>query len=150
MTNQFLVIGYGNTLRSDDGVGQKVAEIVDSWNLEGMRSLWVHQLTPELADDIAQVDTVIFVDAVIGDRSNAEIEIQSLENISADENFGHSINPRSLLYLSQAIYGKTPQSYLILIPGFNFNFGEELSEITEQGKAIALTKIKEIVVVPRS
>jgi len=58
-----LLIGYGNTLRSDDGAGQKIANIVSEWNLPQWRSLSVHQLTPELALDIAQADLVIFVDA---------------------------------------------------------------------------------------
>lgn len=58
-----LVIGFGNTLRGDDGVGPLVAEQVDTWNLRNVRSLSVHQLTPELAADIAQVETVFFIDA---------------------------------------------------------------------------------------
>ncbi len=41
-----LVIGYGNTLRSDDGAGKRVAELVAEWQLLNVRSLLVHQLTP--------------------------------------------------------------------------------------------------------
>ncbi len=33
-----LVIGYGNTLRSDDGVGQRVATLVEEWELPYIRS----------------------------------------------------------------------------------------------------------------
>ena len=59
---KILIIGYGNTLRGDDGVGYKIAEIIEQWNINNITSLAVHQLTPDLAENIAQADTVIFVD----------------------------------------------------------------------------------------
>ena len=46
-----LVIGYGNTLRGDDGVGVLVADALEGWN-QAVRTLSVQQLTPELAADI--------------------------------------------------------------------------------------------------
>ena len=65
MRNESLVIGYGNTLRGDDGVGQKVAEVIASLGLSGIRALSCHQLTPELADPISEVRMVVFVDATV-------------------------------------------------------------------------------------
>ncbi|HEY9173382.1 MAG TPA: hydrogenase maturation protease, partial [Verrucomicrobiae bacterium] len=53
-----LVIGYGNTLRRDDGIGPKVAEAVAELNLPGVRSLACPQLTPELAEPIAHAKRV--------------------------------------------------------------------------------------------
>lgn len=138
-----LIIGYGNTLRSDDGVGQKVAEIVAGWELQGVRSLPVHQLTPELADDMAQVETVIFVDAVPSE--DEQIMIKTLENDQTNNSFGHTSSPEYLLYLTEKIYEKKPASYWILIPAINFEFGENFSEITENGKEKALEKIREII-----
>jgi Ni,Fe-hydrogenase maturation factor len=59
-----LVIGYGNTLRRDDGVGVRVAEAVAADpRFAHVRVLAVHQLTPELALDIGSASLVIFVDA---------------------------------------------------------------------------------------
>lgn len=63
----YLVIGYGNTLRSDDGVGYRIAETVAQWNLTSVRSLSVQQLTPELAETMSHAKTVIFVDAILVD-----------------------------------------------------------------------------------
>jgi hydrogenase maturation protease len=147
-----LVIGYGNTLRSDDGVGQQVAEIVAGWGLDGVRSLPVHQLTPELADDMAQVETVIFIDAyppptppLARGVGGNQIIIKTLENEVTNYNFGHTSSPEFLLYLTEKLYNKKPQCYWVLIPGVNFEFGEELSEMTEAKKAIALEKIKSII-----
>ena len=58
-----LVIGYGNTLCSDDGVGPVIAQQIARRNLPQVQSLAVHQLTPELASEISKVDVVYFVDA---------------------------------------------------------------------------------------
>jgi hydrogenase maturation protease len=141
-----LVIGYGNTLRSDDGAGQIVADRVATWKLPNLRSLAVHQLTPELADDLANTDTVIFVDAIILSKQNLKkIEIKTLECHYKYLNLGHIENPRSLLYLSKIVYNKLPLAYWILIPAINFDFGEEISSLTQQGITQALLAIEEII-----
>jgi Ni,Fe-hydrogenase maturation factor len=46
-----LVIGYGNTIRSDDGAGQAVAEALATHALPGVRTQTVHQLTPYFIHD---------------------------------------------------------------------------------------------------
>lgn len=58
-----LIIGYGNTLRQDDGVGYRMAETIDRWDLPGVISRSVHQLTPDLAAELASVQRAIFIDA---------------------------------------------------------------------------------------
>ena len=142
----YLVIGYGNTLRSDDGAGQIVANQIATWQLPNVRSLAVHQLTPELAENIANSDTVIFVDAVISAKQNSEkIEIKTLKCDYKYSNSGHTENPRSLLYLSKIIYNKSPLAYWVLIPAINFDFGEQITSITEQGITQALKTIKKII-----
>jgi hydrogenase maturation protease len=142
----YLVIGYGNTLRSDDGAGQIVADRIASWNLPNLRSLAVHQLTPELAEDLANTDIVIFVDAVISSKQNSEkIEIQHLECNRNYSNSGHTANPRSLLYLSKIVYNRSPLAYWILIPAINFEFGEKISSLTQQGIAQTLLAIEQII-----
>lgn len=143
---KYLVIGYGNTLRSDDGAGFWVAEKVGEWNLENVRSLSVHQLTPELAEDIANADTVIFVDALpVSDEILEKVKIEVLKPEKITDSFAHNYNPRSLLFLTQAIYGKTPVAYWILIPAVNWEFSENLSAITEAGVNVALEKIQQLV-----
>ena len=62
---ELLVIGYGNSLRRDDGVGPRVAEAIEELQLPGVRTLVCQLLTPEFADPIARARRVIFVDAEI-------------------------------------------------------------------------------------
>jgi hydrogenase maturation protease len=69
-----IVIGYGNELCSDDGIGCRVANIVNLWHLSHVQSLAVHQLTPELAANLANINLAIFVDASI----NSELQVESI------------------------------------------------------------------------
>ncbi|MEB3338228.1 MAG: hydrogenase maturation protease [Leptolyngbyaceae bacterium] len=142
----YLVIGYGNTLRHDDGAGYKVAEAVADWGIEGVRSLPLHQLTPDLAEAIAHAKIVIFVDAVAETpEAQPTIKVERLEPSSRETFTGHCADPRSLLAFAKILYGTLPIAYRILIPAFDFSFGEMFSPITEAGISIALSKIKELI-----
>ena len=55
-----LVVGVGNPLREDDGVGWHLAEALAQ---TGVPTHTCHQLLPELAAELSQVDLVLFVDA---------------------------------------------------------------------------------------
>ncbi len=142
----FLVIGYGNTLRSDDGAGQRVAEKIGQWELPGVLALAVHQLTPELAENIAQADAVIFVDAVATNSENpVSVKIQPLQAEAENTSLGHSYNPRELLFVTQVLYGQLTPAYYVLIPAVNFDWGEEFSSLTQRGIDMALNQIKPII-----
>lgn len=143
----FLVIGYGNSLRSDDGAGQIVANKIAESLLPEVKSLAVHQLTPELAENIAQADIVIFVDAILTDAENPEsVQIQEIEAADLNSSLGHSCDPRSLLAMTQILYGKVVKAYWVLIPAVNFDFGEEFSDVTKRAMIIALSKVKQLIV----
>src|SRR5690242_12833541 len=68
-----LVIGYGNPLRGDDGVGWHAAEALakslqdeERVPAERVMVLACHQLTLELAEPLSRVERVIFIDACDG------------------------------------------------------------------------------------
>ncbi|MGB8703096.1 MAG: hydrogenase maturation protease [Thermosynechococcaceae cyanobacterium] len=133
-----LVIGYGNALRSDDGVGPLVADRVAYWNLPDVRSLSVHQLAPELATEIAQAEIVFFVDACV-ERSQASLE--PIEAEEATSRLDHLWSPSVLLYLAKTLYDADPVAYEILIPATQFEYGETLSAITCEGADWAIAKL---------
>jgi hydrogenase nickel insertion protein HypA len=161
-----IVIGYGNTLRSDDGAGQKAAEIVDSWQLPGVRSIAVHQLTPELAEILATAELVIFVDVYGIEQSelaleNSDIRIISIANTASGKEYcptdkdcaasigsGHVADPYGLLYLTDLVYDQAPAAWWILIPAGDFQFGEQLSPFTIMGMDRALQQIHQLVFKP--
>ena len=141
-----LAIGYGNDLRRDDGVGQRVAEEVASWGLPKVRSLSQHQLTPELAEPLSEVDLAIFIDAypATEEQGLQVVKLNGDDSISP-QTLGHSSDPSSLLILAKTLYGKSPQGWLVAIPAMDFEFGETFSAMTEQGMAEALVAIAELI-----
>ena len=59
-----LVIGYGNALRADDGVGWHAAGLLaDDPRLVGATVMALHQLAPELALDLSAATLAVLVDA---------------------------------------------------------------------------------------
>ena len=135
-----LVIGYGNTLRSDDGVGPRVAEAVDALGLPGVRTLVCQQLSPEHADPISQADTVVFVDAAV-DAPN-EVQLRPLEAGDNCQLMAHAADPRTMLALARDVFGHAPKAWWLTIPAVQMEFGEELSAETERGRAQAVEKIR--------
>ncbi|MBD2387175.1 hydrogenase maturation protease [Cylindrospermum sp. FACHB-282] len=141
MNQTLIVIGYGNDLRSDDSIGQRVAKAL---HLSKVKSIAVHQLTPELAEVLVNSDLAIFVDACLASESS-QVQVEFLTPESSSMIAGHTANPRSLLALTQAIYGYYPPAWWIKVPGVNFELGYSLSPIAKTGVAIALQKITQII-----
>ncbi len=140
MNVNIVAIGYGNNLRSDDGIGQKVANAL---HLANLKSLAVHQLTPELAETLASADLAIFIDACW--LEHQDVQVLPLSPDSNSLIAGHTASPRSLLALTQALYGRCPTAWWVTVPGNNFEIGDRLSPIAEIGVAIALEKINQII-----
>ena len=133
-----LVIGYGNGLRGDDAVGPRAAEQVEGWDLPGVTSLAVHQLTPELAAAIAEAEAVWFIDACIEGPGRVEPVVPS----EPDSRLNHLWSPGVLLYLAKSLYGAEPPAYHLLIPAVAFGYGEGLSAIARDGLAWGLDTLK--------
>ena len=66
-----LIIGIGNPLRGDDGIGLDVAsEFSRELRRDDVQVLATHQLTPELSELVSRADRVFFIDvARSGDLS---------------------------------------------------------------------------------
>jgi hydrogenase maturation protease len=135
-----LVIGYGNTLRGDDAVGPLIAEQVATWNWPEVRSLLVHQLTPELAAELTQVETVFFVDAGLATDSPQLERIYPTEVVTG---LDHAWSPGILLRLAKLLYGAAPIAYQLLIPARQFDYGQPLSAIAQNGLDWAITILQE-------
>ena len=137
-----LVIGYGNTLRSDDGVGPKVADAIAALNLPDVHALSCGLLTPELADPVARATMVIFVDAAVD--APREVRLRELAPAESSQIMAHAADPRTLLALARDIFGHAPPAWWLTIPVQNLGVGEELSEFAQQGFAVALDKLKSL------
>jgi Ni,Fe-hydrogenase maturation factor len=103
----------------------------------------VHQLTPELAEELTRVDRAIFVDARL-DGEAMEVSAIEPDESGTAVNLGHAINPRSLLSLAKSLYGNVPRAWLVAVPGENFEMCDRLSPTGEKGVEEALRQIEQL------
>ena len=128
---RILVLGYGNPMRSDDGLGWKVAvELFRTNRCPDVEALPCHQLTPELAPAVSRADAVIFVDSEQGGTAG-EIGCREVRSESMPHSFTHHLTPGALLALSSELFGACPRAYLLSIHGENYAAGQTLSPLVE-------------------
>jgi hydrogenase maturation protease len=137
-----LVIGYGNLLRGDDGVGPKVVEALEELHLPDVRTLICQQLSPEHAEPIARARTVIFVDAAVD--APKDVQLRKLEPNETSQLMAHAADPRTMLALARDVFGHCPEAWWLTIPAVKLGFGEELSPIARQGYEAALEQIRKL------
>jgi hydrogenase maturation protease len=110
-----LLIGFGNVLRGDDGVGVRVAERLGGEDLgAGVRVEAAHQLLPEHMEALREADRVVFVDAA-EDVAPGEIVVSALAPADAAAVTFHHLTPAVLLASCAALYGRAPDAVMVRI-----------------------------------
>jgi hydrogenase maturation protease len=137
-----LVLGYGNTLRRDDGVGPKVADAIAALDLPGVKTLACPLLTPELADPISQAQTVVFVDASVD--APREAQLHKLAPAATSQVMAHAANPATMLALARDVFGHAPTAWLLTIPAEDLGIGEDFSPLAERGISAAINLIRQL------
>lgn len=124
-----LVIGYGNVLRSDDGLGWRVAQLLATdERLTGARVLACHQLTPELAEDISASRLVVIVDARLDGGPPGSVRVETLERDHAAHTRGsHYVDASAVVDLAEWLYGTPPPVELVSVRVESLDAGEHLS-----------------------
>jgi hydrogenase maturation protease len=141
-----LILGYGNPDREDDGVAwhilvglaKRLGRSVPSDPYEGFiesglipEILFALQLTPEMAEILAEYERVCLVDAHTG-AVPEEISIQQVDPHFQNSPFTHHLTAQSLLSMTTALYQKEPELLLVSVRGYAFGFSNSLSERTAQ------------------
>ena len=139
---ELLVIGYGNTLRGDDGVGPRVAEAVEKLILPNVRTLICQQLSPEHADPISRAEKVVFVDAAVD--APKEVQLRPLGPGDTTQLMAHAADPRTMLALARDVFGHAPRAWWLTIPAVNLEFTEELTPEAQLGVNAAVNRILEL------
>jgi hydrogenase maturation protease len=132
--SEILIIGYGNLLCGDDGVGVHAAHELERY-FHGdpeIRVLAAQQLTPEMADDLAACRCALFLDASSSEEPGA-IHSARVRPKSDDGPFIHHLSPGSLLASAEKLYGKQPEAICITVGGFSFEPGDGLSPRVQLG-----------------
>jgi hydrogenase maturation protease len=140
-----LVIGYGNPLRGDDGVGWRVAEAAATVLPDPPVSvLTVQLLTPELADPISRSDLLILIDAA-AEGPPGEVRcfpIAAGSAAAASLAIGtHEVTLDRLLGMAQELFGHCPPAYMVTIAGESFEVSESLTSTVEAATTEALSVV---------
>ncbi len=156
-----LIIGYGNPLRGDDGIGCRAAELLAEGGGEkggeqqgeetpplqagGVEVIACHQLTVELAAEIAEVDRLILMDACASGEPGTITE-QALAPQQADRaSLTHHVDAVGLLALAQILYGHAPTTTLFTVSSGSFDYGETFTPAVAAALPALLARVRGIV-----
>jgi hydrogenase maturation protease len=139
-----LIIGYGNPLRADDGVGWHAARrLTELLQDEPIEILALHQLTPELAEPLSRVDLIIFIDASYEGQPGS----WKCERLELDQTLGNSLahhfTPRSLLAYAQAIFKVNPTALVVSVAGESFAYCDQLTPRVETALPQVIEHVRE-------
>ena len=125
-----LILACGNTLRGDDGLGPWLAQWAEErfQSEPAVRIISRQQWTPELAEEVAHAESVLFIDCSV-DSAPGSVELNPIVPASCTEGLGtHHVGAAELLALSHEFYNSLPQSSMQLTVGAgSTEFSEEFS-----------------------
>jgi hydrogenase maturation protease len=137
------IVGYGNPLRGDDGVGQEVATALlrQKNSVGGLASATItcaHQLLPEMALDISRSRFAVFIDAAHDGRPGGSVSLQLLAEPPEPEP-GHppaascweDFTPANLLALSRCLFGTAPVGAVVTVGVVALGLGTDLSPLVQ-------------------
>lgn len=138
-----LIIGYGNPLRSDDGIGWRAAQaLTDIWPEDQVRVEAAHQLLPEMADWLGDAEHVLFIDAC-WDSVPGRIRSRSIQpDTERTTSMTHHFSPQGLLADARHLFRHCPEAVLMSVGGGSFEHGEALSKNVEAAFPDLLAQVK--------
>ncbi len=114
-----LILACGNTLRGDDGVGPWLAEWAEErFSAEpGVRVLARQQWTPELAEEIAHSQSVVFIDCSVS-AAPGTVQLAAVTPTAAAPGLAtHHLDAAQLLSLGHELYNSLPHHAVLFTVG---------------------------------
>jgi hydrogenase maturation protease len=158
-----LVVGYGNALRSDDGVGVHAAGLL----ARDPRLAWaevvaLHQLAPELALSLSEVSLAVFVDAAT-DVAPGEIAVRWVakptggpraepsppDPVAEPGPSSHHVGVEELVALARELYGAAPETVTVRVGVADLELGEALSPLVAGALPSVVDTVAELVAAHR-
>lgn len=151
------IIGYGNPLRGDDGIGGIVLEEIKNLisskdhplNKDFDKIDFINRQQLDVADTetVSKTDIVIFIDAHF-DNSMKDIAIKQIgapDNIMENTlHISHVLSPEEFMSIVSQLYGSSPIAYLCAIRGYEFSFGAVISNRALEHAYAAVKKIERL------
>lgn len=143
-----LILACGNTLRGDDGIGPFLC----AWAEErfagepGVRAIARQQWSPELAEDVAASETILFVDCSL-DQAPGQILLRELAPVALKPGLvTHHLGAAELLRVAQDLYDAQPRKACLLTIGAgSIELGEGFSPAVQAAVPVAQQEIERVV-----
>ncbi len=164
-----MILGIGNPLRGDDGLGWIAAERVAEEMGGVCDVVAVHQLTPDLAPCLAAARLAILIDASVegrpGDMRVRQVTLERphpltpspfIVNGEGETWPGNDMNPQAsvlvthhyapdaLAALAEALYGACPPLFTVTVTGACFDLCECLSSIVAQQMPAIIATMRQL------
>lgn len=123
--DRILVVGVGNTLRSDDGVGPHVASLIEKRNLPQVDTITLQQLQMELVVELLDYSHTVIIDAAITGEEVAFYPLAAGPGLQVSSS--HHVDAGLFTSLARELYDKRLSIMICSIRGENFDVGEKLS-----------------------
>lgn len=149
MKRKVLVVGIGNEIRQDDGIGpfsvNLIREIWSDEKRELVDLMTVHQLDVLHCDIFTGYPVIIFIDADAG-QGNESFRIEEIRPEPASRPFtSHIGSIPDLLSLTGTLHETTPRAYLVAVKGASFEVGEGLSRTAVNNVRQALAALDKLI-----
>jgi hydrogenase maturation protease len=143
--SRVLIVGFGNPLRSDDGLGWHVAlELSRKLSGSDVQVVAAHQLTPDLAEVASRAELVLFVDAACN-KTPGTLNCEPIDPAASPGRYSHELSPGMVLTLANELYGRCPPAHLLTIAGESFETGETMSPSVVAAIPDLIARIKQFV-----
>jgi len=124
-SKDILVIGIGNPLRSDDGVGPYVADCIEAKGIKGVKVWITQQLLLENLERMLGFSRVILVDASV---DGPPLDFRPIEkNTGHVVSSSHHLSAETFVSIARSIYHKEMNLQLCSIRGNCFEVGDKIS-----------------------
>ena len=143
-----LILACGNTLRGDDGVGLWLAAWAERRfaNQAEIKIIARQQWTPELAEDVACAESVLFIDCSV-DSAPGSIKLTPVEPSACGQGIAtHHSGAAELLALARDYYSSQPHNAQLLTIGAGSTaLGEAFSDAVATALPEACKRLEETV-----
>jgi hydrogenase maturation protease len=142
-----LLLACGNTLRGDDGIGPWLADWAEERFADEplMKVISRQQWTPELAADLAEAESALFLDCSTESEAGS-INVIHVKPAERAEGVGtHHVSAAELLGMAQDLYGSLPsQALLLTIGAGSTELSEEFSQVVLDAIPKACAQLEQI------
>lgn len=136
--NNILLVGVGNTLRGDDGIGAYICSCIDALKMPGVQTLVTQQLDTALLDELTEADHIIIADASFEGKAVDFFKVSGNEPIPVSSS--HHMSAPLLMQMAKTIYQKELSMMICAVAGYRFSMKEKLSARAKKNadKAVAV------------